>query len=518
MRPTIALLTITATIVGSTDLHAGCFGNSPSAIPYVVGYAPAGYAPIATPYAANYPVIPAAAIPAAAPVLPPNQTDLAPGLSSGAYQAQRPNYYDNPSVYTGMPVGGGYVAARPAVPAAAPYRGFAAAGSNLSAANQYPSNYVSAYGAAEVPATPMPFIDQGQPISAAPPIMETSQVVPAAAAVPVYQPAPARGCCLARLFGCGGSETSYRSSYYRAPITYYRPATTIDPVLGTTVTVQQPCTSYVQQLQRTPYSSGLQGPAASYGQPTPACSTPNCGNSYSAPSTYSPPGAFSAPVGNGIGQASAIAPATADQFAVPIPSTAPSAAAPGGYYGQNGYPSSTAPLTGPPPGFSNGAQTGNGSQTGNDYTPLQQPELRNRPSSSDNGYQSEQPESDARESDKSESQRPKTESYWQLQNAEDSTAMIRRSQWDHSPAQPIVAPADYVSPFSRQTEAPTTPVKRGDFEAPPLPPRSYDSVDKSHDSNWVSAPVREVSTASPRTYRQTARPIERDTTWKAARN
>ena len=46
--------------------------------------------------------------------------------------------------------------------------------------------------------------------------------------------------------------TGYTTSSYRVPVTYYRPVTTTDPTTGQQVTVQQPCTSFVQQSQRTP--------------------------------------------------------------------------------------------------------------------------------------------------------------------------------------------------------------------------------------------------------------------------
>ncbi len=44
----------------------------------------------------------------------------------------------------------------------------------------------------------------------------------------------------------------YASQYYRAPTTYYRPVTTLDPNTGTTVTSLQPCASYQYQAQRVP--------------------------------------------------------------------------------------------------------------------------------------------------------------------------------------------------------------------------------------------------------------------------
>jgi hypothetical protein len=44
----------------------------------------------------------------------------------------------------------------------------------------------------------------------------------------------------------------YSTQLNRAPITYYRPVTSLDPATGTTVTRLQPCTSYELQAQRVP--------------------------------------------------------------------------------------------------------------------------------------------------------------------------------------------------------------------------------------------------------------------------
>jgi hypothetical protein len=45
---------------------------------------------------------------------------------------------------------------------------------------------------------------------------------------------------------------SYQTTLNKVPTTYYRPVTTLDPNTGTTVTTLQPCTSYQQQVLRTP--------------------------------------------------------------------------------------------------------------------------------------------------------------------------------------------------------------------------------------------------------------------------
>ena len=58
---------------------------------------------------------------------------------------------------------------------------------------------------------------------------------------------------------------AYASQYYRAPTTYYRPVTSFDPRLGTTVTSLQPCSSYQYQAQRVPLLVPERHTTAAYG-------------------------------------------------------------------------------------------------------------------------------------------------------------------------------------------------------------------------------------------------------------
>jgi hypothetical protein len=58
---------------------------------------------------------------------------------------------------------------------------------------------------------------------------------------------------------------AYASQYYRVPTTYYRPVTSFDPRLGTTVTSLQPCTSYQYQAQRVPLLVPETQSTAAYG-------------------------------------------------------------------------------------------------------------------------------------------------------------------------------------------------------------------------------------------------------------
>ncbi|QDV46630.1 hypothetical protein Enr13x_65390 [Stieleria neptunia] len=399
-----------ASLCGADACQAGCldwlFGRSAT---YTANY----------PYA--YPVAgtPVAGTPVAGTPVVGTQVSTAPitpaPFRSGVVQAQRPAYnapltavsamttvqsFDNPSVYTGMPVNSTpqygspqYSAQRLPITRYAPTTTIAPQTTNAyrlpivsgqtytqpyTTANRVPISSTLRGTAGVNPITPTPVYTSNYPTGVAP---VTYNAAPATYAplVPVGPQPPRRfGSGLARFFNSLlGRNTNYTTSYYRAPITYYRPATMVDPTTGTTVTVQQPCSSYVQQLQRVPYNSSLPlQPGTTTLQTSPgACSTPMLGNT--SPSSSFPlagtPGSF-APPSSGIGQ-------VGGQFApgapgiTTIPSTMPDA----------GYPNA-APLT----GGASGNATGNA-----DDDPVGRPELESgRPplngssnaAPSDNGY------------------------------------------------------------------------------------------------------------------------------------
>ncbi|TWU01681.1 chromosomal replication initiator protein DnaA [Neorhodopirellula pilleata] len=224
-RNLLALLAtaVAATSLGTADASACCltdwlYGRQPAyavaPVPVIDGTVPysAGY----TPYAASV-----------AGVYTAGYTPLLTTGTASTYSVQRPAYgavpLNNPSVYTGLPVATGY-------------RGLSTPGNSFyGTGNMYPNTYGSA----------APAVTSLRPDLAASPM---ATAVPAPAfATPIRSG-------LARFFD-SLLGTGYRTSYYTAPITYYRPATTIDPITGTTVTVQQPCSSTVQQIQRTPYAT-----------------------------------------------------------------------------------------------------------------------------------------------------------------------------------------------------------------------------------------------------------------------
>lgn len=253
------LLALLATAVasatgGTVDASACCltdwlYGRQPAyavaPVPVIDGTAPhaAGY-----PYTAGY-------TPYTASVAGVHTAGYTPLLTTGAastYSVQRPAYgavpLNNPSVYTGMPVTSGY-------------RGLATPGNSFyGTGNMYPNTY----------GTAAPAVTSMRPDLASP------AVAPVATADGFATPIRSG---LSRFFN-SLLGTGYRTSYYTAPITYYRPATTVDPVTGTTVTVQQPCTSTVQQIQRTPYAT-LEPHAANNTYPANTlqpCSGTECGS------------------------------------------------------------------------------------------------------------------------------------------------------------------------------------------------------------------------------------------------
>jgi hypothetical protein len=556
MRLTLALLTILGTALHSTESEACwlsdclCGRNTApyavsyapygytvayapvAATPYAAGYAPvaatqyaAGYAPVAaTPYAAGYAAVPVtgpAVAPRSAWNTAPSVWNTAPAVANGAYQAQRPSYYNNPSVYTGQPVTGN-VQTSYRVPIANTLRGTRPTRVYLGAGNRYPDIYRSAYVSA-YPNTASP----GEPIVTATPTGAPATAIPATqvapmpttAVAPVYAappPPPRCGCGLSRFFG-SYSRTNYRTSYYRAPVTYYRPVTTVDPVSGMAVAVQQPCTAYEQQLQRTPYNS-LQLPPGQPPQPTSSCPAPSNCPPCSCPVQPAPYGA--APP-SGIGQVGGVSPIGQPPIRSP---------AAGGYYLQPGSAPNLAPMTGAPPTLAPPV---------GDQAPVNQPQMQNGapPQSIDARRESTEP---AESTDADNSAEPTgssaapPRSYWQLQGAEDSTAMIRPSaprpiEYVSDPlvanapgAAPLQAPSGYVAPFPKPAnEAPATavPQPQTDFDAPPLPARAYDPSEVTSIPNRTDIQVREAALVRARsyrpapTYRPAPKPVKRDSSW-----
>jgi hypothetical protein len=177
----------------------------------------------------------------------------------------------------------------------------------------------------------------------------------------------------------------------------------------------------------------------------------------------------------------------------------------------------SAPSTGAPSFSSPLAAPGSSS----DLAPVDQPSLQGF-TPSESSYREEEPNRQP-----SEPSQPSPKSFWELQDAEDSTAMIRidpqpQAEPSSDPfslttpeftgASPIRAPEDYISPFRRQTiEAPTPPVTRDKFEAPQLPARTIDPADVTSVSTRIAVPVREAALVRDRVKKPVQR--KRDSTW-----
>lgn len=537
-RHWIVWLTLAA--VPTASAEAGCcdwlFGRQPV---YAAQYAPTAVAPA---YSANYGALP-----------------LAPrAYAPGAYQVQRPAYFsarpiyvnnqpiyvNNPSVYSGRPVIAGQpiTAARPvittttplptgstsaivsapagtvyrapddqAVPLVNDYRGSDSLTVNsiapvsgittstgyASGYGSYPSSTYQAYQVADTVSPGLPtttVVPSGTPPSAYP-------VTPVA---PAFAPPPQRrACCLTRFFSALFG-TNYQTSYYRAPITYYRPVTTVDPVSGSPVVVQRPCTSTVQRLQRTPIATVQMPPT--YSAPAPNA----CPTTYSVAPTNSSCDT-SLPLGSSvgspssIGQVGATAPTTGSGVA-PIPSTMP-------YSGSIGSPNAS-PLRGSPSGVPS------------DSSPVDRPALPAGPTES--SYQSQPAEPPSRPSapapaDKEQQDSKDDEppaSYWEREPVEDSVASFPPAGTIRQPAEtpkakatsrytglaPIPAPEGYRSPLKRRSyRGPSeSPSSEDTFEAPPLPPANRDAGSFTERGEFdrpagvlITAPVREASLNAP---------------------
>lgn len=413
--------------------------------PHSAGCAPytAGYTPLLTP-ASN-----SQALPLASPSV----------ASKSSYAVQRPAYgavpLDNPSVYTGQPVASGY-------------RGVATAGNSFyGTGNVYPNNYAAASPSVSTPAVTAYRADMG-----------SSVALPVA---PAYRTPIRSG--LARFFD-SLLGTGYRSSYYTAPITYYRPATTVDPVSAETVTVQQPCTSTVQQLQRTPYAT-LQ-PAPSVSSPLPSgtsCGVAPSGSLYGAspiPSTvppnspssigsYDPNSGYSqgniAPTGgySGGGDSQPLSPPTLPSGPTgPSPSYSDSAPT---YSERPTYSDSTpsvphanlSPLTGSPPSYRRELES--------DREPFPAPELRSaRPAAPDSedeayrqGYQA------GRAATRDEAQNQKRNDHQPYDEPKDSAPQSNRNS--HREAEPSKEESYYqLDPPANQRPSTEESHQRSRFE------------------------------------------------------
>lgn len=482
--------------------YGGSSGYAPS---YSAAYPPSSSA--LTPGSIAGPAYTAGFSPTASTYVDPSS--VAPLADNGSYQVQRPAYFDNPSVYSGLPTTVSPTAAYQSfrTPLTDSLRGVAAPTAT--------SQYFSAYDGT-IP---------GQAPTMVAPACPPATSIPATTVAPVLPvaPPPKKECCLTRFFRglCG---TNYTTTYFRAPVTYYRPVISTSSVTGAPVVVQQPCTGFEQQVQRIPSSTLTFGqpPVASPPSTCPqSCPTPPSGYGLSAPTsspTIAPPAGAPSPYG-AVGQVGA---SGSTGGVTAIPSIAPPSTPP--TYAPNAAPLSGAPTLAPPEGS-------------NDLAPVERPSLNNPPPVL--------PPASPPQGD------PETTSptQWQLQNPEDSTALIRprgtpstdfgdsgvgnpSEEGQRTPtlppslidnenftrAEPIEAHDDYEAPYQRQTfRTPrTTPVTQQRTETSLPNPRPYDASELTSVSSRTPASRTSASPSGGRWIRQPSSTV-RDTTWTSVR-
>ncbi len=448
-------------------------------------------------YAAQYPAAqyPAAQYPAAQAVAP-----VSGGYSAGypgttlppvSYQApvggaaalQMPayqSYYGAPAVApAAVPayaapaaVDRGYAAYTPPLrgtypPSGVPQTSYYGTGNyypdfNGAAANVAP---VTAYQPATNPAV-NPAVNPAA-IPATPPPGSTIQTYPG---VPAARPGVLGG--LSRFFG-SLFGTGYSTSSYRAPVTYYRPVTSLD-ASGQPVVVQMPCTSYQQQVQRTPFTTFAPAQGAGTIAPPSACATVPGGNVYNPYNNSVPAGVGDPYASSGVAPATGVMPG--NYYGPPAGQSAPSTQpAP-----MNQPGSGLSPYTNPdsiplaPPSLNDGSSyapsPSSGSPTTQAMPPVriipqttlspsglrvEAPPLQNSDSagSSTNPYVRPLPAGDypyprpQQDSQQSDSARPQQPDY---QSAEDLADRVASSQPGYKPIEWKVQRASYQQPVSQQ--------------------------------------------------------------------
>ena len=488
---------------------------------------------------------------------------------------------NNPSVYTGRPTLGYPTAANR-------LRGVDSA-ATIGATNTYPTSgigttYAAGYGGTPLTAANLPAsatyggtiqpVPTGSvttlPITAAPSIATPSIATPS-----ITGTRPALGGGLRRFFGSLLGR-GYQNQTYTAPVTYYRPVNQIDPMTGVGSVVQAGCASTENLSTYTPVQqyapSLLPSPSSSI-----TASEPSMLPSSIMPSSVAPPSVPApAPMYPSATLADPIDPSPQDRFIAPSDYQTPlSRGFDGSIQPQPSVPARNEDLRPlqqprlesrfePSPEASFRARRGSDAESSaeNRTRPSDDPAYRtyrgnedrqtlNRPSTEprfDRSIDREPLLNDPdrqRGNDPSQNRRDDSDDsddsrgYWELQDAADSTAMIRPRRlrpWTGRTAQPI----EGLSPTSStnasgavSTQRDETLSGRRSAIAPPLPARTssdrrrslsgaqgYEvSVKRSRwqpklgqPSSALPAPVR-----SPKPSPEPSQEVRRDNTWRPVR-
>ncbi|XZE52446.1 hypothetical protein SH139x_004139 [Planctomycetaceae bacterium SH139] len=313
-------------------------------------------------------------------------------------------------------------------------------------------------------------------IPAAPPAGSTIQTYPG---IPAARPGVLGG--LSRFFG-SLFGTGYSTSSYRAPVTYYRPVTQLD-ASGQPVVVQMPCTSYQQQLQRTPFTTFAPAQGAGTIAPPSACATVPGGSVYNPYNNSLPAGVGDPYASSGVAPAAGVMPG--NYYGPPVGQSAP-ATQPGS---MNQPGSGLSPYTNPdsiplaPPSLDGGSSYAPSPSAGSPTTQamppvriipqttlspsglrVEAPPLQNSDSasSSANPYVRPLPAGDypyprqQQGSQQSDSARPQQPDY---QSAEELADRVASSQLGYKPIEWKVQRASYQRPASEQPVSDPPPVR-----------------------------------------------------------
>lgn len=505
---------------------------------YTAGFAPnpgfVGLAPTANPIATTLALRTPQTVNAFRPFAPTTANLPVSAFAPQTYSLARPAFVDNPSVYTGQPVSNGFTSN---------LRGVSSA-SSIGASNIYPTNgfanvtYSSGFaGPNNVIGGPLQGgVSNGAPVTALP----TTQFQPAgqfqtAGQFPTAQRvAPIRN-GLSRFFGSLFGR-GYQPAQYAAPVTYYRPVVSLSPSTGQTAVVQAGCTGFENLSTLAP----VQQFAPSLGQ-TESSITAAPFPSTTFPSTTFPSATFPSATFPPSDGGTSFGPVAQSGFEAPL---------------TRNFDGDIAPQTfaEPQPTFPSQSQ-GSSSRNGapGDLSPVEQPRLESRRQSFEtdaspyDAFRSPSNELEDRDldldldADRSEDE-DDYENYWGLQDAADSTAMIRprRSSLIATgrSVEPIrgIAPQDQTDVRPRADRAVEQPAwqsngSRDDRRvAPPLPARSSSirrdesqvrAYEISAKSSLPFARPAERTIQKQTTLKRTTQPadppIVRDAGWKPVR-
>lgn len=495
-----------------------------------------------TPYAAGYPVtLPVGTVPMAAPQAAYYPPAYAPQTSYYA-PVYVPQVSYNPPAYGLGGSDAGYAIATPApgttFPVADQQTSFYGTG------NVYPTDQYGQVAPAQYSA-PAQYGGVAPVTAYRPATVNYPSTVQTYPGVPASSPGVMGG--MSRFFG-SMFGTNYQSSYNPAAVTYYRPVVTVDPTTGAQTVVQQPCSSYEYQMQRSPYvslapsyapvtapASGACATGAGYAASGVGAYNPYAGSpittspapsSYVAPATsYADPNSGSVPANFYYAPpvTGGLAPATGSPLPGPTPSSPDTTTVPQPQLDVTGQPAATSsynPNAGNTPGVASYSSARPLPATTNPYSsdyvrtttpgvansgvvtaPALQPLPASTPSTSTQGYQSpgaralpSNPPASIPQGNNSWQDRPSTSpsAPQPLLNQQQDQDRVAQATWVAKPIQWVstgAANAPALEPPALQATAKPEPVEQ--YRAENRPQRALQRTHSGYDNTgWTSKPPR----------------------------